>query len=102
MTLFGPGVIAAITPNTTNETNSSGSMRDSWSVSSESHPAAWILTLCINDTQAGVELIQVDVATANVACRSRRIKRSSAVLQALVDKYPHFPGMDFEFEQDIA
>jgi hypothetical protein len=102
MTLLGPGVTAAIIPNTTNETKSSGSMSDSCLVFSEGHPATWILALSVKDTQVGVKLIQVDVATANVALRICRVKRGSAVHQALIIKHQHIAGMEFEFNQAIA
>ena len=77
-------------------------MRDSWSVFSEGHPAAWILALSVKDTQARVKLIQVDVATTNVAFRIRRIKRGSAVHQALIIEHQHIAGMELEFNQAIA
>jgi len=89
MTLLGPGVTAAMIPNMTNETKSSGSMSDSCLVFSEAHPATWILALSVKDTQARVKLIQVDVATTNMAFRIRRIKCRSAMHQALIIKYQH-------------
>ncbi len=102
MTIFGPGVTVAIIPNTTNETKSSGSMSDSCLVFSEGHPATWILALSVKDTQVGLKLIQIDVATANVALRTCRIKRGSAVHQALIIEHQHIAGMELEFNQAIA
>jgi len=79
MTLLGPGVIAAMTPNMINETNSSGSMSNSCSVYSEAHPATWILARTIDDSQARVKFVEVDMTAANMTSASGGVKRGSAV-----------------------
>ena len=77
-------------------------MSDSCLVFSEGYPATWILALSVKDTQVGVKLIQVDVATANVGFRICRIKRGSAVLQALIIKYQNLAGTKREFDHPVS